>query len=73
MRDLTGGMHPGIGASGGGNQMRTRLQLVQRRLDRTLDRALRRLPLPARKRVAMIFDAKGVAGHDIGMSFGEKI
>ena len=66
MRNLGRGMDPGIGAPGGGDGVLAGLQLCQSRLDRALDRGQAPcLPLPARKRAAVIVDLKGVTGHGV--------
>jgi hypothetical protein len=63
MRHLPGGMHPGIGAPGGGDGVRSRFQPGQCRLDRSLHRGLVGLSLPTRERAAVVGNFQGKAWH----------
>ena len=63
MRDLAGGMDAGIGAPGGGDAGRGRIERAQGGLDRLLHRRLPRLALPAGEAAAMVFDLQRISRH----------
>ena len=63
MRDLRGGMDPGVRATGGGDGMGAGFKPCQRLFDRALNRGLIGLTLPPGKGRAVIFDLKGITGH----------
>ena len=63
MRHLVGRVNAGIGAPGAMNPHRLAGEALDRLLDGLLHRAAVELPLPARKRRAVIFDDELVAGH----------
>jgi hypothetical protein len=67
MRDLTGGMHARIGAARACHDIVPRRQMRQGILDGALHRWQVRLPLPARKRAAVIIDQKRIAWHKPGL------
>ena len=63
MRHLAERMHARVGAPGAAHGRALAGQPDERLLDRLLDRAPVRLPLPADERAAVILDRQLVAGH----------
>jgi uncharacterized protein len=68
MSDLTSRVHAGIGASGSRHLDRISVELGQGGLERTLNRGVRGLPLPAGKRATVILDKEGIARHDADLT-----
>src|SRR3546814_4973131 len=63
MRAHRDGMNAGVGAPGAEHLRILGGEAVDRFLDRLLDAGAVRLPLPAHKGAAVIFDGEGEAGH----------
>ncbi len=63
MRDLAGRVDAGVGAPGAGDEGGRRVDAGGGGLERALDARAVGLALPAAERTAVIFEAKGVAGH----------
>src|SRR3546814_9751915 len=63
MRANRDGMNAGVGAPGAEHLRILGGEAVDRFLDRLLDAGAVRLPLPAHKGAAVIFDGEGEAGH----------
>src|SRR3546814_16390723 len=63
MRAHRDGMDAGVGAPGAEHLRILGGEAVDRFLDRLLDAGAMRLPLPAHKGAAVIFDGEGEAGH----------